>query len=212
MLHMTTKVIPFRFLSPSPSPPSLVTLSGCSFAQFGSVASASFPSLSESFLGYIDLVNLDLAWMLSAGCLIDTDLYDSLLVSTIGPLAVAGLVLVSRTAALRRCTASDQDRHSKCERRHASALFWVSFLAYSTTSATIFQTFACDDIDDGTSFLRVDHSAQCYTPKHKGCMGYAAVMIIVYAFVIPFSTRFPSTALGMASNLDSRLSRGVRLS
>lgn len=150
------------------------------------MASVTYPTLYESFLGYVDVVNLDLVWMLSAGCLIDTDFYDSLLVSTIGPLAVAGLVLVSRAAARRRHPASDQGRRAKSERRHASALFWVSFLVYSTTSATIFQTFACDDIDDGTSFLRVDHSVQCYTTKHKGFMWYAGVMSIVFPFGIPF--------------------------
>ncbi|CAN0512970.1 unnamed protein product, partial [Scytosiphon promiscuus] len=124
--------------------------------------------------------------MLSAGCLIDTDFYYSLLVSTIGPLVAAGLVLLSRAATLRRCPAGDQDRRSKTERRHASAMFWISFLVYSTSSATIFQTFACDDLDDGTSFLRVDHSVQCYTPKHEGFMWYAGVMSIVYPFGIPF--------------------------
>lgn len=145
-----------------------------------------YPRLYESFLSYIDVVNLDLAWMLSAGCLIDTDFYHSLLVSTIGPLAAAGLVLLSRAATLRRCPPSDQTRRSKHKRRHASAMFWISFLVYSTSSAVIFQTFACDDLDDGTSFLRVDHSVQCYTPKHKGFVWYAGVMTIVYPFGIPF--------------------------
>lgn len=159
---------------------------GCSFSvQFTSVASVTFPSLYESFLGYIDVVNLDLAWMLSAGCLIDADFYDSLLVSTMGPLAVAGLVLLSREATRRGCPA-DQDRRSKNERQHASVMFWISFLVYSTSSATIFQTFACDDLDDGTSFLRADHSVQCYIPKHEAFMWYAGVMIIIYPFGIPF--------------------------
>lgn len=90
----------------------------------------------------------------------------------------AGLVLLSRAATLRRCHASDQERRSTNERRHASAVFWVSFLVYSTTSATIFQTVACDDLDDETSFLRrVDH---------QGFMWYVGVMSIVYPFGIPF--------------------------
>lgn len=132
------------------------------------------------------MVNLDLAWIVSTGCLIDTDFYDSLLASTIAPLVVAGLILLSRTILRRRCPANDQDMRSKIDRRHASAVFWLSFLVYSSTSAIIFQTFACDDLDNGNSYLRVDHSVQCYTLKHKGFMWYAGVMSIVYPFGIPF--------------------------
>lgn len=145
-----------------------------------------YPEIYETFLGYVDVVNLDLAWMMSAGCLIDTDFYDSLLVSTIGPLVMTGLVLLSRTVMRRRYPANDQIKRSKSDRRHASAIFWVSFLVYSKTSGTIFQAFACDEIDNGTSFLRVDHSVQCFTPRHKWFMGYAGVMSIIYPFGIPF--------------------------
>lgn len=155
--------------------------------QFASVASVAYPDIYATFLAYIGVVNLDLAWLMSAGCLIETDFYDRLFVSTIAPLAVAGLLLLSRTVMRRGCPADDQDnRCSKSDRRHASALFWVYFFVYSTTSSTIFQTFACDDIDDGSAFLRVDHSAQCYTPKHKAFMGHAGVMSIVYPFGILF--------------------------
>lgn len=149
------------------------------------MASVTYPELYETFLEYISVVNLDLTWMMSAGCLIDTDFYDSLLVTTIGPLVVAVLILVSRTILRSKCSANDQDKLSKIDSRHASAMFWMSFLVYSATSAVIFQTFACDDLDDGDSYLRVDHSVRCYTSKHKGFMWYAGVMSIIYPFGIP---------------------------
>lgn len=150
------------------------------------MTSVTYPSLYESFLSYIDVVNLDLAWMMSAGCLVATDFYVSLLVSTIGPLVVAGLVVASRTVLRRRCPLNHQDARSKIDRRHASVLFWVSFLVYSTTSSVIFKTFGCDDLDTGKSYLRVDHSVQCYTAKHTGFMWYAGIMVIVYPIGIPF--------------------------
>lgn len=87
------------------------------------MASVTYPELYEFFLEYVSVVNLDLTWMMSVGCLIDTDFYDSLLVFTIGPLVVAGLVLLSRTIMRRGCPANDKDKRSKIDRRHASAMF-----------------------------------------------------------------------------------------
>lgn len=40
------------------------------------MASVAYPAPYESFLGHIDVVNLDLAWMLSAGCLIGAGVHD----------------------------------------------------------------------------------------------------------------------------------------
>ncbi len=155
------------------------------FRKFAAVTSVTYPSLYESFLAYVDVVNLDLAWMMSAGCLVDTDFFVSLLVATLGPLVAAGLVLLSRACSRRRCPASDQAARSKIDRRHASAMFWVSFLVYSSTSSIVFQTFGCDDLDTGESYLRVDHSIRCYTAKHKGFTWYAGAMILVYPLGVP---------------------------
>ncbi|CAN0368499.1 unnamed protein product, partial [Scytosiphon promiscuus] len=63
--------------------------------------------------------------------------------------------------------------------------FWTSLLIYSTVSSSIFQTFACDHLDDGRSFLRADHSLECYTNTHKAFMAYAGVMVAVYPVGIP---------------------------
>lgn len=142
-------------------------------------------TLLESFLSYVDVVNLDLAWMKSAGCLVNTYFFDNLLASTLGPLAAVGLVLLSRAVSRRRCPAGDHGSHSEIDRRHSSAILWISLLVYSTTSSIIFQVFGCDDLDTDKSYLRVDHSIQCYTTKHKGFMWYAGIMIFVYPLGIP---------------------------
>ncbi|CAN0591359.1 unnamed protein product, partial [Laminaria digitata] len=74
---------------------------------------------------------------------------------------------------------------ARLDRKHSSALFWVSFLVYATVSSSTFQTFACDDFDNGPSHLRVDHSLECYTPQHTMFRVYAGVMGVVYPFGIP---------------------------
>lgn len=145
-----------------------------------------YPDLYETFVGYIDVIDLDLGWMLSAECWIDTDFYDTLLLTTIGPLVVSGLVLASYVIRRRRCHADDQDRRSRIKHRHATFMYLISFLVYSTASSTIFQTFACDDIDTGESFLRADHSIQCYATEHRVYMAYAGFMCLLYPFGIPF--------------------------
>lgn len=151
------------------------------------IASVAYPDVYNTFLKYVDVVNLNLGWMLSAGCLIDTDFYVNLLVSTIVPLVVVGVVAISYKIAKRRHSNSARKTRARINRRHAWVLFWVSFLVYSTVSSAIFQTFACDSFDNGMSYLRVDHSLECYTQTHTMFRVYAGVMGVVYPFGIPFA-------------------------
>ncbi|CAN0225379.1 unnamed protein product, partial [Ascophyllum nodosum] len=55
--------------------------------QFASVANVTYPKAYEQFLQAIDVINLDLGWMLSAECTSPgLDFYDRLLFITLGPL------------------------------------------------------------------------------------------------------------------------------
>ena len=139
-----------------------------------------YPEVYDIFLGYIDAVNLDLGWMLSTGCFIKTTFYVDLLMSTIGPLIVTFLVLVSYHVNSRRCPVDNDEARIRLRNRHGSVIFWVSFLLYATVSSSIFQCFACDNLDNGKSYLRADHRMECYTRV------YAGIMSIVYPFGIPF--------------------------
>lgn len=155
--------------------------------QFSSMASVIYPGVYEKFVEYIDIIDLDLAWMLSAECWVETDFYDTLLTATIGPLIICGLVLISYAIRRRRYFTHGQDLLVRIYQKHATFLYLISFLVYSTVSSKIFQTFGCDDIEYGkASFLRVDHSIECYTTDHKLYMAYAGVMCLVYPFGIPF--------------------------
>lgn len=155
--------------------------------QFSSVASAIYPDIYNTFVGYIDIIDLDLAWMLSAECWFSTDFYDTLLTATIGPLVVSGLVLTSYAIGRRRCFTHGPDLLSRVNHKHATFLYLMSFLVYSTVSSTIFRTFGCQGIeDDKVFFLRADPSIQCYTTEHKLYMAYAGLMCLVYPFGIPF--------------------------
>lgn len=148
--------------------------------------SVTYPDVYEAFVGYVEIVDIDLAWMLSANCWVDTGFYDRLLGTTMGPLVISGLVLALYTIRRRKCPADDHGRRSQIDHRHWTFLYLISFLVYSTASSTIFQTFACDDLDTGASYLRADHSIQCFTTTHRMYMAYAGFMCLVYPLGIPF--------------------------
>lgn len=154
------------------------------------MASVTYPDLYAAFVGFIDFLDLDVTWMLSVDCWVDTDFYNTLLTMTIGPMVVSVLVLGSWTIRRRRCPAADPDRFSRINQRHSKFMYVISFLIYSSVSSTVFQTFACDGIDTGESFLRVDYSTQCYTRKHWLYMGYAGFMCLVYPIGIPVAYLF----------------------
>ena len=64
-------------------------------------------------------------------------------------------------------------------------LFLVLFLIYPSTSASIFATFQCEELSDGTRWLRADLSIDCDSTTHTGFSVYAALMILVYPIGTP---------------------------
>ncbi|CAM9324162.1 unnamed protein product, partial [Sphacelaria rigidula] len=83
-------------------------------------------------------------------------------------------------------------------RRHRTVLILITFLVYSSASSTVFQTFACDHLDDDLYYLRADYRLRCHhnngithddtsnvVPVHRAYMIYAGLMIAVYPIGIP---------------------------
>ncbi|CAN0309757.1 unnamed protein product, partial [Phaeothamnion confervicola] len=70
--------------------------------------------------------------------------------------------------------------------RYSLAITVMAFLIYSTESTIIFQTFACDHLEElGTSYLRADYSIECNTPTHHAYKLFASFMIFLYPIGIP---------------------------
>lgn len=81
-----------------------------------------------------------------------------LLVSTIGPLVVVGFSAMTYLIAVRRQGASSAAAAvEKIRRKHQTALLPVTFLVYSSAASLVCQTFACETLDDGVEYLRVDY-------------------------------------------------------
>ncbi|CAN0280989.1 unnamed protein product, partial [Scytosiphon promiscuus] len=66
-----------------------------------------------------------------------------------------------------------------------TALLLLTFLVYSSVSSVVFQTFACETLDDGVEYLRADYRIYCTDTKHKVMEAYAGLMILVYPVGIP---------------------------
>lgn len=174
--------------SASPPPPTSARPPFPRVFQYTSVADVEYPGAYSDFLAVVDVVNLDVGSLLSLACVYSTNFYDRLLITTIGP---AGLLC------LLACTywvGRSRNRHSaeatsRVWLNHLRIALFIMFVVYSTVSYTVFQTFVCDKLDDGNSYLRADYSITCYTAKHNGFQ----VGVVVYADGLSFTGKTGSS-------------------
>ncbi|CAM9282846.1 unnamed protein product, partial [Laminaria digitata] len=138
-----------------------------------------YPELYQDFVSKLNPINLDLEFVFSYSCLVTNDLYDHLLFATIAPLVVLVLLVGSYFIGKKRnsCSASAM---REVRHKHQAAVLYVTFLVYSPVSYKIFQTFGCDELDDGETYLRADYSLSCLTSCHSWYKAYALIMVGVY--------------------------------
>ena len=148
------------------------------------MANVTFPNVYQDFLDGVNVLNFDLSWVASPGCFMSYDFYNRLLLTTIGPVGTISLLGVTYAIAERRNRASEIALRT-VRQKHASVALLVVFLLYSNVSSVVFQTFSCDPLDDGNSYLRADYSIECYNKEHRAYQIYAAIMIFVYPVGIP---------------------------
>ncbi|CAB1104661.1 unnamed protein product [Ectocarpus sp. CCAP 1310/34] len=154
--------------------------------QFAAAANVTYPRVYQDFLSAIDTINVDLGFMISAGCLWSgIDFHGRLLVDTIGPLLATDMLASTDLVALRRNATAGHAILEKIRHKHVTVLLLVTFLVYSSVSSMVFQTFACNSLDDGNSYLRADYRIFCTTSKHLALQVYAGVMVVVYPVGIP---------------------------
>ena len=113
-----------------------------------------------------------------------TDFYDHLLVNTIAPLVVLMALCGTYSVAHKRNQGSEKVMR-EVQHKHLSAGLFVAVLVYFSVSFTIFQTFVCETLDDGVSYLRADYSLTCDTDRYAIYRAYAIVMLCVYPIGLP---------------------------
>ncbi|CAM9100679.1 unnamed protein product, partial [Laminaria digitata] len=143
-----------------------------------------YPDIYTNFVSKLNPFNLDLDFVLSYSCIVATDFYDRLLFATIAPPLVLLLLAGSYFIGKKR-NDSSESALNVVRHKHQSAALYLAFLVYSPVSYKIFQAFACDELDDGGTYLRADYSISCSTPRHSTYELYALIMVGVYPLGIP---------------------------
>lgn len=138
-----------------------------------------YPTVYKTFVETLTLTNLDTDFFMPYSCIVATDFYDHLLFSTTTPALVAVVLFGSHVVAQKRNGRSASAMRTVANKHQAAAIYLASFV-YSPVSYKLFQTFACDKLDDGATYLRVDYSLSCSTARHQLYEVYALAMIFVY--------------------------------
>ena len=152
--------------------------------QFSAIANVTYPDIYQKFLDGLDIFNFDFSWILSAGCVMDIDFHDKLLMVTITPIVSLAFLACTYTAASWK-NRENYEVLVKIQDRHVSMVLLLTFLVYSNVSSVLFKAFSCEHLDDGKYYVRSDYSIQCDSSKHVGFQVYAGVMIVVYTIGIP---------------------------
>ena len=143
-----------------------------------------YPPAYETFLAALSVVNLNLGSILSLSCVVETNFYARLVMVTIAPMAVLGaLAITYRVAIVRNGHSIHAMRVAR--NKHLSVGLFLLFVMYSSVSHTIFQTFVCDPLDSGVTYLRADYDLVCWNTTHYNFMTYAGIMVLVYPVGIP---------------------------
>lgn len=148
------------------------------------MANATYPGVYQTFLDGVKVLNFDLSRILSAGCYVDVDFHERLLMSTLCPLAGLGVLGATYAVATRRNRRSENAR-SNVRRKHLSMVLLLTFVVYSSVSSTLFQTFGSDEVDEGVVYLRADYRIEFDSSKHRSFMVYAGFMLLEYTVGIP---------------------------
>ena len=148
------------------------------------MANVTYPDLYQRFLGFLEVFDFDLGWVLSAGCLIDADFHDRLIIFTLCPIIAVVFLAGTYTVAVRINREAIETLHVIWN-KHVSIVLLLTFFVYSSVSSALFKTFACEGLDDGTTYLRADYRIECDSSKHKAFQVYAGCMLLLYAIGIP---------------------------
>ena len=164
------------------------------------------------FLGSI--VQIDLPQAMPLDCVANFGFIGALVIRTGLPLCLI-MVLASLSNLLNWC-GKDGTKHEKMASMLSSGWFYVLFLVYPSCCTAVFQAFMCDELDDGSAYLRVDYSVQCwaenqgaYSEYYKGVMAYAVLMSFVYPLGTPVLYAAVLYANRAAIAKVDRLERGL---
>lgn len=148
-----------------------------------------YPGVYQRFLDGINVLNLDLVWVLQTGCLAEVNFHHRLLAATMVPLLILMIIGGAYAVTIRGHLSLDNLRAAMTfdgiNQKYLSLVLLLTFVVYSSVSSILFQAFACDELDNGNVYLRTDYRIKCDSSTHRTLQVYASCMMLVYTAGIP---------------------------
>ena len=153
------------------------------------ITNVAYPESFQAVMNAMAFTNVNVFSLFSVGCVANYDFYDSLLLYTVGPfiLIIAILILVSIRVRISKRLNPSNPSYTYKERNNdrKRLIIIVGFIFFSPASVKVFQTFVCDEFEDGSRTLVADSSVDCDTNKHLFFTLYSTCMLFIYPIGIP---------------------------
>lgn len=157
--------------------------------QMGPALGIVFPANYSTYISYYSILQLNLVSLPNVGCMVSTNFYDSLTVSTIAPFVIfAAVAIYIQLVALHAMRQNERNPYyttQRARRDTINAAFAISYFVVVNVSTKIFQVFQCETFDDGQSYLVADLSINCNAPERSAYVTYGILMIFLYPIGIP---------------------------
>jgi hypothetical protein len=162
--------------------------------QLGPALNIVFPVLFISYLNYYALFQLNFLLIPNVTCIVQTNYYSSLVVSTISPfIFFVVIACVIQFLALRAKRLNEKNpsySRSQANKDTITAAFIISYFVLVNVSTTILRVFQCETFDDGSSYLVADYSIDCNAADRSFYVAYGSVMLLIYPIGIPLVYSF----------------------
>ena len=150
-------------------------------SSMGFTLGVTFPDLYSAFLSILDVANFDFFQVIPLNCVVSTNYYFGLLMTTLFPLGLCGILrcvyLIWKSPELK------------------STLFWLflllAYLVLPACTSVLLRMFKCDYFEDvDTEFMVADYSLVCSKGNEVPTARfwwtvYAGIMVLVYPIGIP---------------------------
>lgn len=146
------------------------------------MANVTFSDTYETFVDAVKVLNVDLTF--SAGCLFDNTFHRRLFFSTIGPIIVLMFLAGTYTAAAYIHREAPESLRIVWH-KHVFMVLLLAFIVYSSVSSILFEAFACEELENEKTYVRVDYRVECDSDKHRSYRVYTDFMIVLYTVGIP---------------------------
>ena len=149
-------------------------------SQFENLLQVRFPRIFENFTRQVgEIFNLDFLSIIKVGCIVETNFYTKLLITTAAPLVFT--IIIFAFAGLKILCTKSRELQRQTFNRAVGYFLVLTYMVFVSVSMTIFSTFGCRTYGDNPErFLSLDQSISCDTHAHFLYQLYAFVMVIVY--------------------------------